>query len=291
MEDKFFYQISEACVMCGKCQKACPADAITKTNTGMRIDPEKCIDCGTCSAVCPVGAPTAGTIQRKSIKTKSIDESKLYFNPGCALSEYKPYLPPIMYDFLKEHYPEVKMHNICCRHDPQLPEGATIIANCAGCDRRFRSLYNGIKTISFWELADQMEDVNWPDHSGLKVSIHDSCGYRHKPQVHEAIRSLLRKMNIEIVESEYSGTSSICCGDNFYGAVPNEQVEERIQMRADQMPCNDVVVYCIGCVRAMQSGGKQPHHLLDLLFDQTDSDMLDTLDEYHGRLVDYINCH
>lgn len=114
----------------------------------------------------------------------------------------------------------MKFHNICCRHDPGLGAGSTIINNCAGCDRRFRSLYEGINTISYWEVLDSIPDLTLPDHNGLRASIHDSCGHRHKPQVHRAIRSLLTKMNIEIVEVPFSGTKSVCCGDNFYGAVP-----------------------------------------------------------------------
>ena len=109
--------------------------------------------------------------------------------------------------------------------------------------------------------------------------------------MHRAVRNLLKKMHIEIVEAEFSGTESVCCGDNFYGAVPNEQVEKRIQMRADQFPCQDVVVYCIGCVRAMTASGKTPHYLPDLLFDRIAEPMPDTLDEYHSKLGDYIEIH
>lgn len=188
------------------------------------------------------------------------------------------------------HY-VVQFHNNCCRHDPKLEAGSVIINNCEGCDRRFRSLYEGISTISYWEVIDGIKGLPLPDHSGLTVSIHDSCGYRHKPQVHRAIRSLLQKMNIKIVEAEFCGTESVCCGDNFYGHVPNEQVEERIRMRAEQFPCQDVVVYCIGCVRAMTAGGKTPRYLPDLLFDRTAEAMSDILDEYHTKLVEYIERH
>lgn len=202
---------------------------------------------------------------RESIAVDQIDMTKCYFNPGCAMSAYKPEVPNQLWKLLRNNFGDVKFHNICCRHDPQLPEGATVINNCAGCDRRFRSLYPGINTVSIWEMLDGIEGLALPDHSGLTVSVHDSCGYRHKPQVHAAIRSLLRKMHIEIVEAEFSGTKSVCCGDNFYGYVPNEQVEARIRERAEQFPCENVVVTCIGCVRAMTSGGKTPLYLPDLL--------------------------
>ena len=73
--------------------------------------------------------------------------TKTYFNPGCALSIYKPDTENRILKFLNENclekYGEVELHKICCRHEPQIEEGSLIINVCAGCDRRFRSLYQG----------------------------------------------------------------------------------------------------------------------------------------------------
>lgn len=264
---------------------------IERDVTQYRIRPSSCIDCGTCSILCPTGAVRRTPYIRESIPQQEIDWNKCYFNPGCALSLYKPDVPEKMWNLLRAHFGSVKFHNICCRHTPGLEPGSTVINNCAGCDRRFRSLYKGIRTISYWEIIDSIPNFALPDHSGLSVSIHDSCGYRHKPQVHKAIRSLLTKMNIAVDEAPFSGTESVCCGDNFYGAVPDAQVEARIRMRAGQFPCDKVVVYCIGCVRAMISAGKTPYYLPDLLLDRTGEPMPDTLAEYHTKLEAYIQRH
>lgn len=291
IEDKFFYEIDDSCVSCGACADVCPVHAIEAGDTQFHIDAQVCIDCGTCSYVCPVGAAHRAPLVRESISTQDIDLSKCYFNPGCALSLYKPDVATKMFELLKEHMGDIKLYQTCCRHDPGLEPGSTIVNNCAGCDRRFRSLYEGINTISYWELIDSISDLSLPDHSGLTVSVHDSCGYRHKPQVHKAVRSLLAKMNIEVQEAEFSGTESVCCGDNFYGLVENEAVETRIRQRANQFPCDDVAVYCIGCVRAMYAGGKRPLYLPDLLFARQTEDMPDSLDEYHSKLQTYIDEH
>ena len=159
-----------------------------------------------------------------------------------------------------------------CRHDPCLPAGSVIINNCAGCDRRFRKLYEGISTITYWE-------------------VHDSCSFRCKPQVHEAIRSLLRKMNVTVVESEFSREKSICCGDNLYGHVPEAEVERFQKMRAAQMPCGDVVVTCISCIRSMTVDGKRARYLPDLIFGRATPPMTDSLTDYHDRLEAHIAAH
>lgn len=290
IEDKFYYTISNGCISCGTCADACPVGAISQKG-GYAIDPSACIDCGTCAMVCPVGAAQPMPEIRESISLEEIAMEKCYFNAGCAMSLYKPELPQLMLELLREQYGDVKPHTICCRHDPALEPGSTIINNCAGCDRRFRSLYEGIRTISYWEVIDSLPNLKLPDYGGLTVSVHDSCGYRHKPQVHRAIRSLLRKMNITIMETTFSGENAVCCGDNLYGHVPNQQVTERIKVRTEQFPCENVVVTCIGCVRSIFDGGKTPRYLPDLLLGKETEPMPDTLDEYHSKLMDYIKCH
>ena len=109
--------------------------------------------------------------------------------------------------------------------------------------------------------------------------------------MHEAVRSLLGKMNLHVVESGFSREKSICCGDNLYGHVPAERVEQFQRKRAAQMPCCDVVVTCISCIRSMTVGGKQPRYLPDLIFGRGTPLMHDTLEGYHDSLDAYIAAH
>ncbi len=226
-----------------------------------------------------------------SINLSQIDMENCWFNPGCALCVYKPQAAEKVLSLLNRYFGPVKLHSICCQHDPQLPKGATIINNCAGCDRRFRSLYEGVQTISLWEVLDQLPELPLPHYEGLTLSVHDSCSYRPKPQVHAAVRSLLNKMGIEVEESPYSGTNSICCGDNFYGHIPLEEVHAFQKRRASQMPQQDVAVYCVSCIKAMTIGAKTPRHMVDLLLsEETDPQETDLI-KYHDELQLYIDSH
>jgi len=224
-----------------------------------------------------------------SIDIETVDKDKIYFNPGCALSVHNPGSEHKLLALLNEYFGEVKMHNRCCRHTPNLEVDSTIINNCAGCDRRFRSLYEGIQTISLWEVLASLDKWPLPKYPGLKVSIQDSCSYRPKPQVHAAVRILLKRMDIEIIEAKAHGTRSICCGDNFYPTIPIGEVNAFQQSRAAQMPCDDVVVYCISCIKSMAIGGKTPRHLVDLLLNQNTVVGETDLVLYHDSVQAYID--
>ncbi len=217
--------------------------------------------------------------------------SKLYFNPGCALSIYKPDMEKKILLLLQEHLGEVTLHKICCQHDPQLPEGSMIINVCAGCDSRFSTLYQGVTTISIWEVIAGIEGFRLPDYEGLRLSVHDACPIRGKPQVHQAVRRILGKMRISVVEAEFSGTHSICCGDSFYKKLPLEKVHQLMRSRAESMPCDDVCVYCVSCIKAMHIGGRTPRHLMDLIMaETTDPQTYDTV-RWHEQLQEYIREH
>lgn len=230
-------------------------------------------------------------LRLESISLSQIDMNNCWFNPGCALCMYKPHAPDKILQLLGEHFGPVKLHSLCCHHDPQLPKGATIINNCAGCDRRFRSIYDGIQTIALWEVLDRLPSLPLPRYDGLTLSVQDPCSYRPKPQVHAAVRSLLGKMGINVIESQFSGTKSICCGDNFYGHIPVAEINEFQKSRASQMPCQDVAVYCVSCLRSMAIGGKTPRYLVDLLLAEDTEPRETDLLIFHDELQIYIDSH
>jgi hypothetical protein len=214
-----------------------------------------------------------------------------FFNPGCALSLYKPEMENRILDFLNRAYGDTILHKICCRHEPRLPEGSLIVNVCAGCDRRFRSLYAGITTVSLWEIIDGQGAFDFPDYGGFQMSLHDPCPVRERPPVHRAVRSLLRKMNVDVIEPAFNGPRSVCCGDDAYPAAPIETVRGLMKKRADSMPREDVAVYCVSCVKAMHIGGKRPRHLVDLLMNETTEPQTYDTAAWHEQLQAYIDAH
>lgn len=216
---------------------------------------------------------------------------KKLFAPGCALNIYKPHLAEKLHAILKEHVEPMERLDICCRNEPILEDGTEVINICPGCDRRYRENYANASTISLWEVLAESDFFPFPDYQGQKMTITDACPTRSQERVHIAIRTLLCKMNIQLVEPERTGTKSACCGDSFWGVLPVEQVKERMAKRAAEMPADDVVVYCVSCSKSMYIGGKRPHYMIDLLFGEETIPKTYEPDAWHQEIDDFIENH
>ncbi len=215
----------------------------------------------------------------------------LVFAPGCALMICKPLLAGRLLDHLRRVHGVEAAHAACCKHEPGLPPGTRVINVCPGCDRRYRELYAGVSTVSLWEILAGDEDFPFPDYGGAVMTILDACPTRTETRVHEAVRALLTRMNIRILEPRSTRTHGVCCGDSLYGLVPVEEVKAAMKKRAGEMPADEVAVYCVSCVKSMHLGGRKPRHLVDLLFgESTDAGTFDP-DAWHAELQDYIDRH
>ncbi|MDF2876604.1 MAG: hypothetical protein K0R22_3287, partial [Sporomusa sp.] len=216
---------------------------------------------------------------------------KQAYAPGCALILYKPELAKRMHYFLNKESDGIAEHLICCRNNPRLSPGTKIINTCAGCDRRYRELYEGISTISLWEIVAESNTFPFPDYRGMTMSVHDACPTRTEERVHRAIRKLLTKMNIKVIEPRNTQAQATCCGDSFYGTLPLVQVKEQMKKRADEMPVEDVVVYCVSCIKAMHIGGKKPHYIVDLLWGEDTTSGTYEPDAWHQEVQRFIDGH
>lgn len=123
------------------------------------------------------------------------------------------------------------------------------------------------------------------------MSIHDTCSARTDVYYLSSTRKLLERMHIKVVEPEFTRERGICCGDRSYGKLPVDKVMDLMKKRANQMPCEEVVVSCVSCVKAMHIGGKKPRFIIDLLFGEyTDIGVFDP-DQWHAKMRAYIESH
>jgi hypothetical protein len=209
------------------------------------------------------------------------------FAPGCALALYKPALIERLHRVLESSLGPMLLMADCCRNQPALAAGTEVVNVCPGCDRRYRQNYAESSTVSVWEVLAARDTLPLPDYGGRRMSILDACPTRERTGVHDAIRALLERMNITLVEPEHTRTTSVCCGDSAWGEAPVERVKRQMVARAAQMPAEEVVVYCVSCVKSVAIGGKSPRYLVDLLFGEaTIPGELDP-DAWHRQLDDF----
>ena len=70
----------ETCILCGICQKTCPADAIDvdKPGNAWRIDHFRCVQCGACWRECPKGSLTMLDTYPAPATKKTIEEVAVF---------------------------------------------------------------------------------------------------------------------------------------------------------------------------------------------------------------------
>jgi Fe-S oxidoreductase len=225
--------------------------------------------------------------------TSGITKKKetLFFAPGCALMIYKPGLVKKIHHLLNEKLGKMDILTTCCQHNPHLPPDSKVINVCPGCDKRFEKNYVGVSTISLWEVINDNDFFVYPDYKKKRMSIIDACPTREKDSVQNALRDLLLKMNIRLVEPKNTKRESTCCGDLYYGALPTAKVKDLMIEKSSEMPVFDIVVHCVSCIIAVFNGHKNPKYMADLLFKEETVVKTFDLDEWHEKLTDFIDKH
>lgn len=201
----------------------------------------------------------------------------IYF-PSCNFTAASPKTAKKIKAYLQERMPVAG----CCRLEKRdfSPQDQGIIV-CQACRE---TLTGRIQTVSLWEYLDQDEQFVFPDYHGLCVNVQDCWRDRDHPEVHEAVRHLLKKMKIEVEEitncrekADFCGTLHVETADPELLATlalyPDKKISQlpvdvQTALMADhvaQYTQPYVVCDCNRCVKGVRLGGGHPIHLLDLV--------------------------
>lgn len=216
----------------------------------------------------------------------------MVFAPGCALKLYKPELTGKTLDYLRKNVDgSITELMTCCDHDPHLPLGTVVINACPGCDRTYSTQFMGVGSISLWEVIVSCADFPYPDYHGAEMTVLDACVTRANKRAQDAVRILLERMNIKVIEADHIRQDTICCGDKLFGHMSDEDVHKKMREREEKMPREDVANYCMGCTRAIEIGGRTPRYLLDLLFGEETTKGILTSDRWNSTIEKYADEH
>ncbi|HUH65710.1 MAG TPA: hypothetical protein VLZ07_04695 [Syntrophales bacterium] len=146
-----------------------------------------------------------------------------------------------------------------------------------------------MKITSLWELILEDKKFSYPDYSHEKMTVQD-CWRSYDNRVEqEAVRMLLEKMSVDIVEMNENYEKTQFCGVSIYQPAPERNLKlapirfvknaagkfisrteeeklELMQKHCKEINTDKVVAYCHYCSKGLELGRKNVKHLAELLF-------------------------
>ncbi len=201
------------------------------------------------------------------------------YYPSCNFSIASPQTAKVVRNLLKESMPVAG----CCKIDSrELNEDDIGLYICQNCRE---TIQDKVNTMSLWEYIDMLDDFSYPDYHHEKMYLQDCWRDREHPEVHKAVRNLLMKMNIDIVEMSRNKEKSAYCGTLHYEpqslelierlkAYPNTKISQLpIEFQKELMNDNfkdidldmPIIVDCNRCLKGIELIDRKGIHLLNLL--------------------------
>lgn len=169
----------------------------------------------------------------------------------------------------------------------EFKSGEVMVSICHNCSAIFQESKPDVKVKSIWELVLEDDRFPFPDYHQEEMALQDCWRTRGNVKEQAAVRELLRKMNVKIVEMPYNHEDF--CGVSLYQPSPprnlklapnrfvvnasgkfmpytKEDQEKLMKEHCAKISTEKAVAYCHYCVTGLKIGGKKGIHLAELLF-------------------------
>ena len=205
---------------------------------------------------------------------------EVYF-PSCNFTKASPQAAKIIRGYLTEKMPAAG----CCRIDRlDYPPGTTALYFCQACRETLEARAPGKFTPrNLFEYLVEDPAFPWPDYAGLTVTVQDCWRDREHPEIFQAVRAALDKMNVQVVEMEENRERSVFCGNLHFQPkkpenldllrayegvalfeLPQEAQAKLMREQVEKFPRPLAVTFCNRCKAGILAGGGQAVHLLEL---------------------------
>ena len=213
-----------------------------------------------------------------------------YYFPSCKFTQMKPETSEKIKQFMETYGVRVAG---CCRPGHKVLTGwdVTAITICETCSIIVRENRPGAKNISLYEFIDGLTVFPFPDYNGEAITLQDCYRAKNKDAEKAAIRSVLRKMNVKIVE--LPGTNEELRFDGGFLFAPisagnlqlapcrfgeiqkdvtvksQEEIDAWLKEYCMRFTTDRVACYCNSCYTGLKQGlpeGKSAVHVAELLF-------------------------
>ena len=210
----------------------------------------------------------------------------LVFFPSCQMKKEYPAQSARLAEYLERKLGVVPAG--CCRvGHKQLTREDTALVLCHNCAAvTGENSAAGVEYV--WQLIDRDPDFPFPDYGGETMILRDCGNAYDRPEAQEAVRSLLRKLNVTVEELPDNREKAAFCNTllsplrpenaalaphryqeqmagRFLNLSPEEKQAWLVRYCA---PFGDrkIVCWCRGCASALKAGGANAVHLIELLF-------------------------
>ncbi len=221
-----------------------------------------------------------------------MNSSSIVFFPGCQLGATYPSYVKKIYEFLCEKTEGGIGLMLGCCGAPAFWGGQqklfedtisgfserlkslgnpSVVTACPSCSYMLKLGIPDLKIESLWSYLDRtgLPEIS-RNGSGRKLAVHDSCVSRYDKDLHESVRSIIRKSGFEVEELPGNREKTTCCGYGGLMIYADREVARRVIGRRINESESDYISYCSMCRDNFASQGKRSYHILDLIFSETD---------------------
>ncbi len=149
----------------------------------------------------------------------------------------------------------------------------TVITACSSCLSIFREFADEIETVSLWEILDTLQLPGAMNTAGIgstgksqSLTIHDPCTARHNAALRGAVRSICGKLGLDVIEHEYNGELTDCCGYGGLMQFANQPLGRKAALVKAERSEHNGLAYCAMCRDNLAVTGLPVAHLLDYIF-------------------------
>lgn len=205
------------------------------------------------------------------------------YYPSCNFAIASPAAAKKARAYFKERMPV----GPCCRVDKKEfgPDDTALIV-CQAC-REVLSQKGHVQSI--WEYLLTDENFVFPNYQGINIVLQDCYRDKDHPEVHLAVREVLKKMNIHVLEAPLNKENSNFCGTLHYtttnpqllneltqypdtkiSKLPEDLQIKLMQEHVASLPkAKYIVCDCNRCAKGITMGGGHAVHLLELVMGTT----------------------
>jgi hypothetical protein len=212
----------------------------------------------------------------------------IYF-PSCKFKADYPQAAEKIQFYLNNHF-HMNITDCCQKNLQFLTPIDTAVCICNTCAAYCDESAHAKAVVSVWEIIANDDAFPFPNYKGEPITLQDCWRTYDKPTVHNAVRAVMQKMNIEVIELPANREKSNFCGITLLQPAPpnygkfapkrfiaeapvnffqNHTAEDKtaaMKKHCEQISTEKVACYCKGCADGLRIGGKQPVHIMELLF-------------------------